>query len=165
MAKVKLDIGATIDTLSKSELDDSLAKYRQQADAYSQGAMRGFKYIRMGRLYATPTTGTVVIGTGYPNMAPDSGYVWSVRRLSATGLGTGNAPDILNIYRNETNTDPVWQLNGNNWCYTFGKSEFLLLSGEFLMAKSLGSMTSTSQITLSADVVEVPAEMIGKLIV
>ena len=165
MAKVKLDIGATIDTLSKSELDDSLAKYRQQADAYSQGAMRGFKYIRMGRLYATPTTGTVVIGTGYPNMAPDSGYVWSVRRLSATGLGTGNAPDILNIYRNETNTDPVWQLTGTTWCSTFGKAEFLLLSGEFLMAKSLGSMISTSQITLSADVVEVPAEMIGKLLV
>jgi len=171
MAKVKIDVGAEIDTLTKGELDDSLKAYRAQGDALEQGALRGIKYFRLPRLYATPASGTVVLGEAWAGqsytdqfMGPNEGYAWSIRRLAVNGLGTGNAPDVLNIYRNGWHSDPVWQLNGNNFCYTFGKAELLLLPGERLIARSVGSMLATVQITLTGDAVSVPAEMTGKLV-
>ena len=59
----------------------------------------------------------------------------------------------------------MWQLNGNNYGYTFGPTEMLLLPGESLMAASLGSLVSTTQVTLSGDAIEVPQAMIGKLVI
>jgi len=90
--------------------------------------------------------------------------VWSIRRLAVNGLGTGATPDILNFYRNGTQNQPVWQLNGNSWGVTFGRSELVLMPGEQLMAVSLGSMTSTAQISVTGEAVEVPALMIGRLL-
>lgn len=128
-------------------------------------AIQGIKYFRLPALYATPATGTVVLGQSGQTSGPNQGYVWSIRRLTANGLGTGANPDILNIYRNGTSGSPVWQLNGNNWGYSFGPTEMMLLPGETLVAASLGSLVSTSQITLTGDAIEVPQAMIGKLVV
>lgn len=173
--KVKLDVGATIDFLNKDELDETLRKYQEQAMLAEREKLSGIKYLRLPRLFATPASGTVVLGEAWSAngtaqiytdqiMGPNSGYVWSIRRLSVSGLGTGTSPDILNIYRNGHSSDAVWQFNGNNFAYTFGKTELLLQPGEKLIASSLGSMTSTTQIILSGDAVEVPAQFIGKLI-
>lgn len=129
-------------------------------------AIQGVKYFRLPALYATPAAGTVVLGTVAGQFTgPNSGYAWSIRRLTANGLGTGTSPDLLNIYRSGTQGNPVWQLNGNNWGYSFGPTEMLLLPGEQLMAASLGSLVSTQQITLTGDAIEVPQAMIGKLVV
>jgi hypothetical protein len=137
----------------------------------NRAALEGIKYFRLPTLYATPSTGTVVLGQSWAGqsytgqiISPNQGFVWSIRRLSAAGLGTGNTPDILNVYRNGTQGNPVWQLNGNNWGYSFGPTELLLLPGESLVAASLGSLVSTAQITLTGDAIEVPQAMIGKLV-
>jgi hypothetical protein len=134
-------------------------------------AIRGVKYFRLPGLYATPASGTVVLGQSWAGqpytgqvISPNQGYVWSIRRLTANGLGTGSSPDILNIYRNGTQGNPVWQLNGNNWGYSFGPTEMMLLPGESLVASSLGSLTATGQISLTGDAIEVPQAMIGKLV-
>ena len=144
---------------------------RQEREQTQKDTYSGVKYFRLPRLYATPASGTVVLGEAWSGqnytgqiIGPNSGYVWSIRRLTANGLGTGTSPDILNIYRNDTSADPMWQLNGNNWGYTFGPTEMLLFPGEKLIAKSLGSMSSTVQITLSGDALEVPQEQLGKLV-
>ena len=129
-------------------------------------AVSGIKYFRMPTLYATPASGTVVLGTAAGQFAgPHSGYAWSIRRLAANGLGTGTTPDVLNIYRSGTGVPPIWQLNGNNWGYSFGPTEMLLLPGENIIAASLGSMSATVQISLMADVIEVPQQLLGKLVV
>ena len=73
---------------------------------------------------------------GVPEMTP---VCWSIRRLACSGLGTGTSPDVLNIYRNGTGQPAIWQLNGNNWGYSFGPTEMLLLPGEQLVAASVGS--------------------------
>jgi len=138
--------------------------FSQSLEENDARQLAGVKYFRLPTLYATPASGTVVLGTGQP-ASPNQGYVWSIRRLAANGLGTGTSPDILNIYRNGTQGNPVWQLNGNNWGYSFGPTEMLLLPGESLMASSLGSLVNTGQITLSGDAIEVPQAMIGKLVV
>jgi hypothetical protein len=175
MPKVKLDVGATVDFLNKDELDDALRKYREQAVLAEREKISGLKYFRLPRLYATPASGTVVLGEQWSAngtaqtytdqiMGPNAGYAWSIRRLSVSGLGTGTSPDQLDIYRNGFHTDAVWQLNGNTFYQTFGKTEMLLLGGEKLIAASVGSLVSTSQVILSGDAVEVPQELLGKLI-
>ena len=148
------------------------AALRENRAEESRAALEGIKYFRMPTLYATPASGTVVLGDSWAGQTytgqvtgPNQGFVWSIRRLAANGLGTGTSPDILNVYRNGTGVAPVWQLNGNNWGYSFGPTEMLLLPGEKLIAASLGSLVSTTQITLTGDAIEVPQAMIGKLVV
>lgn len=149
-------------------LDEALEKNR---DEENRAVLEGIKYFRMPTLYASPASGTVVLGQSWAGqsytgqvISPNQGYAWSIRRLSCAGLGTGTTPDILNIYRNGTQNNPVWQLNGNNWGYSFGPTELLLLPGEQLVAASVGSMTATTQVTLTGDAIEVPMAMIGKLV-
>ena len=149
-------------------LDEALEKNRAEEN---RAALEGIKYFRLPALYATPASGTVVLGQSWSGqsytgqvISPNQGYCWSIRRLSCNGLGTGTSPDILNVYRNGTQGNPVWQLNGNNWGYSFGPTELLLLPGELLVAASVGSMTATSQVTLTGDAIEVPMAMIGKLV-
>jgi len=151
---------------------DTLRKIlAEDREAQQKHALDGIKYFRMPALYATPASGTVVLGQSWSGQSytgqiikPNEGYCWSIRRLSCNGLGTGTSPDILNIYRNGTQSNPVWQLNGNNWGYSFGPTELLLLPSEQLVAASVGSMTATSQVTLTGDAIEVPMAMIGKLV-
>ena len=150
-------------------LGAALAENRAEEN---RAALEGIKYFRMPTLYATPASGTVVLGQSWSGqnytgqiIGPNQGFVWSIRRLSANGLGTGTSPDILNVYRNGTGVAPVWQLNGNNWGYSFGPTEMLLLPGENLVGMSLGSLVSTQQVTMTGDAIEVPQAMIGKLVV
>lgn len=171
MPKVKLDVGATVNFLDKDELDEVMDKYRIRAEEAEREKLSGVKYMRLPRLYATPASGTVLLGDSWAGQTytdqfagPNQGYVWSIRRLAVKGLATGNSPDLLNIYRNGTQNEPVWQLNGNSFAYTFGRGEFLLYPDERLVAFSQGSMTSTNQIVLTGDAVEVPSEFIGKLL-
>jgi hypothetical protein len=171
MAKVKLDVGATVDFLNKDEMSELMAKDRELALVQEHERFKGLKFIRMPRLYATPSNGTVRLGEAWGGqpytdqiMGPNQGFVWSIRRLVVTGLGTGTSPDIINFYRNGISGEVIWQLNGNSFGQTFGKTEMMLLPDERLIAQSVGSMTSTQQIVISGDAVEVPALMIGKLI-
>lgn len=175
--RVKLDIGAEVDFLTRDELRGELDKYRAEQDAREQGAVRGIKYMRIPRLYATPASGTVRLGEAWSAngtvqtytgqiAGPNEGYIWSIRHLACNGLGTGSSPDELNIYNTGFmgGQEPVWQLNGNNFGYTFGRAEMVLLGGERLIAQSVGSMTSTNQVMLYGAAIEVPSEMLGKLV-
>ena len=177
LPKVKLDVGATIDFLNKDELDDALSKYQQSAEATEYEKLKGIKFFRLPVLYATPASGTVRLGEAWSAngtvqlytgqvMGPNQGYVWSIRHLACNGLGTGGSPDELNIYRDGYmgGAQPIWQLNGNNFAYTFGRGEMVLRGGEKLIAQSVGSMTSTNQVTLYGSAIEVPSELIGKLV-
>ena len=154
--------------LTRDELAEVLREDRQAVEA---ARLEGIKYFRLPTLYATPASGTVVLGQSWSGQSytgqiigPNEGYVWSIRRLAANGLGTGTSPDILNVYRNGTGVAPVWQLNGNNWGYSFGPADLLLMPGEKLIAASLGSLVATVQVTLTGDAIEVPVAMIGKLV-
>ena len=172
MPKQRLDVGVTVDFLNSQELGQELQKNQDRAEAMEREKLKGVKYTRLPRLYATPAAGTVVLGEAWiangtvqlytdQTIGPSSGYVMSVRRLACNGLGTS---DTLNIYRNGIHSDPVWQLSGSVFFTRFGKTELVLLPGENLVAAQGGSLVSTNQITLTGDAVQVPAEYIGKLI-
>jgi hypothetical protein len=165
MAKIKLDVGAELDILTKGELDDSLEKQAiRQGEIAEYAAIKGRKYARMPRLAAPVVNAAVTLGGHVTGpVGPKQSFAWSIRRLACNGLATGGTPDILNIYRNGTNLEPVWQLNGNNFAYTFGRLELLLLPGETLMAANFGALAATGTITLTADYVSVPVDKIGEL--
>lgn len=159
--KTQLELGAQLETLTRGELSEELARNTQEF--FAQYA-RGQKYLRFGPIAATVAAGAVSFdGSGAAGTGPRGGFVWSVRRMAFTGLTAGGSPDVVNLFRNTLTGPPVWQFNGNNWAYTFGKTEMLLLPGETISFANVGSLAATGQITVSGDYLEVPAEQISKL--
>lgn len=166
MAEFKLSAGATIDLLTKGEMDDSLAKAAQAAE-YEK--LRGIKWMRLPEtLTGKGASSKLSLGVdqGQPALGPRSGYAWVFKRLVVNGLtsGAGGAtPDVVNLYHDGETGVPMWQFNGNNFGYTFGKLEVTLMGGETLALASVGTFAATGQITLGGELIECPAELLAKL--
>jgi hypothetical protein len=184
--KVKLDVGATVDFLSKDELADELAKNQDRAQAMERERLVGVKYIRAPRVQGTVYNGTIgnaggtmfAAGTlaatlGSPQWGPTQGYCWSVRRIAVGGLanaGTGVC-DIVGIYRN-TNTSPmIAQVSANSPMVTFPTLGCVLYGGDFLLlghvpnqvpSNTYGTLVST-YLQADFDVIEVPSEKLAAL--
>jgi len=163
MAEFRLQAGASVDLLTKPELDSSLAGAFDQAEA---ARLRGIKHMRLPRtLTGAASGGTLALGESDGQICgPRSGYIWSIRRLVVTGLTSGVTPDVVNLYHGTAAGPILWQFNGNNFGYTFGRLEMTLYGGENLALASVGTFSATGQITLSGEILEVPAELIGKLV-
>lgn len=162
--KTVLEYGAEINTLDSGEMEAILAR---QAQDWFRNYARGVKYLRFPPHGAQVTNSAVSYdGSIDANAGPREGYVWSIRRLTAWGLSNGASPDVINLYRNQAQGIPIWQFNGNNFAYTFGKTELLLLPGETLSFANSGTITAATGtlITISGDLIECPAEEIFKVI-
>jgi hypothetical protein len=182
VARYKFGIGEFFESLTKGELDESLSAYRKQAEANQRAAARGSKYMRLNPpITGTASGGALQMGGDYPNTgpqgtlsqapAPRAGYAWAMRRMSVAGLTTGTTPDLVNLHRRTpggvytggTLSNGIWQFNGNNFAYTFSFGEMVFLEGETPVLTSTGAFASTATITLSADYLEVPQEMLYKV--
>ncbi len=160
---MKQDLGplGMIDFLTDKELRESLGHH---FDSVVRDWVRGIKYMRLPLLSGfADGSGNLTLGEGTTTNAPNQGYAWSVKRLAVSGLASGTTPDVVNVYRGDGLNNPVWQLNGNNFAYTFGKLDLVLLAGENLVLAG-STITSTALITLTGDCIEVPQEMLGKLV-
>lgn len=159
--RTQLELGAQLETLTRGELSEELAAQTQQ---FFAEYARGQKYMRFGPFGTTVANSAVSFdGSQTQGTGPRGGYVWSIRRLDFHGLTEATTPDIVNLTRNDPNGRPIWQFNGNNWAYTFGKTEMLLFPGETLSFINVGTIAATGQITMAGDILEVPAEQIYKL--
>jgi hypothetical protein len=185
MAKTRLDVGAVVDFLTKGELDQSLEQYRAAADVAEQQALVGIKYMRAPRITGTVYGGTIgsIAGMtaspglgGYP-WGPESGYAWSVMRISVGGLanvnGTGTAyPDTVGIFRNNPAGHPLVTLNANAPYATFGKLNLVFFGGDTMyinqvpnqaVGNTTGTLQATGYLDVTCEVIEVPVAMLGKL--
>lgn len=160
MAKFVLDFGAEIDLLSQKELDDSL---RAAGDRMAQGLLEGVKWRRLPRLYGTAAGGVLTLGLTAPQAGPEPGYSWSLRRLYVNGLTAGATPDVVQLFRNGTNSDPLWQISGASPQQTWGRLELVLSGGDNLIVASLGTFAATGTITVSGELIEIPQLMLAKL--
>jgi hypothetical protein len=124
---------------------------------------RGIKFMRFPQVYGTAAASKLSVGAAF-QVGPDSGYVWSLLRVIVNGMTTGATPDVVNLYVNDAGSQPLWQFNGNNFGYTFGPGEIIINPGEILFMQSVGTFAATGTITMSGGLVEVPAEMAGKLL-
>jgi hypothetical protein len=158
--QTRLEIGAQLEMLTRSELGSELAAQTQEI--FRQQA-RGCKYMRI------PTTSVAIAASAFSldgsgaGLGPREGFVWSLRRVSVDGLTAGATPDVANLFRNGPTGIKVWQFNGNNFAYTFGKLELLLLPGETISLVNSGTIAATGKVTISGDLQEVAAEEIYKL--
>ena len=163
MAIVQIAAGAKIDIPTRAEIREDLTGVWS---AQEREAARGFKWMRLPEiLQGNAAKSAITLGaTKGQILGPEQGYVWALRRLIVSGMTSGGTPDVINLYRNDRfNGPPLWQFNGNNFGYTFGKLELILMGGDTLSLQSVGTFASTSLIVLSGELTEVPAEMLYKL--
>jgi hypothetical protein len=165
MAKVKLELGAELDILDHRQLDHSLDRFagmiREEA--------RGMKYRRIPQLAGQAVAGVLDIGGDSPagwsgaKVGPASGFAWEISLITVAGMTAGGSPDIVNLYIiGAGSAIPWWQFNGNNFAYTFGKGQLVLLPGETLRLASVGTFAATGTITLTGSVrAQMPAEKLG----
>jgi len=125
--------------------------------------LRGVKVMRLPQIYGKASGSALSIGSAF-QVGPDSGYLWSLCRVVITGMTTGATPDVVNLYVNDTGSQPLWQFNGNNFGYTFGKAEAVVNPGEIILLQSVGAFAATGTITMSGSMIELPADMQGKLL-
>ena len=163
--KVKIEVGAELDLLNKTELDHSLGK----AVGLIREQGRGLKYRRLPQLAGQAAAGALDIGGDSPagwngnRVGPTQGNAWEIGLLSVAGLTAGATPDIVNLYIIGAGSAlPWWQFNGNNFAYTFGRGELILLPGEtFRLA---GTIAAAGTVTLFGSVrSQMPAERLGAI--
>lgn len=162
MALVRFDVGQTADVVTPGEhraaLHEALANERQREI--------GKKWLHLPALQGAASGGVLLLGHAAPICGPRAGYFWTVTRLVVTGLTAGATPDIVNFFLNDSvgGAGPVWwQLNGNSFGETFGRGQLLVMPGEQIIVRSLGTFSATGTITVTGDLEEVPAEMQGKI--
>jgi hypothetical protein len=161
MAKFRIGANAEIDLLTKDELDTSLTSALAEADAAQEARLRGLKRIPLPMIYGTASGGVLNMGgaSTTPIATPRAGYVWSVRHLVIEGLTSGATPDVVNITQGPRTW---WQLNGNQFCQTFGRGEIMLTNGQAFAYVSVGTFAATGTIVAHGYVNEAPAELAGK---
>lgn len=155
MSRYKIQGGTEFEVPSAKEIADLVgAQERERA--------RGEKDMRLPQIYGKASSSAITLGTGIAQVGPESGHKWSLRRIVVNGMTNGGTPDVLNMYVNDVNSQPIWQFNGNNFGYTWGRREMVINPGEVILFASVGTFNATGTITVSGQLDDVIAEMFGK---
>lgn len=161
MTKVSLQLGAELDLLNKSELDDVMGRhFSREADRQVQAAAYGVRHQELQRMYATVAGGNIALGFDQPDgqyCGPKSGWVWAVDRISVDGLATG---DAVKVYKQ---TKFVCWISYQPGFATFGKRGLILSDGDYLRIVGTGLM-ATGQVEVFGEGVSAPGPMMWKLI-
>lgn len=163
MPKLTLQGGMHLEIPNREENREDIARVMDERQLV---AARGIKWMRLPEITGTAVSSVLTLDDahGAATVGPESGYLWSLRRIVIDGMTTGGTPDVVNMYRNSTGGAPLWQFNGNNFGYTFGRVEMTLMGGDTLKFASVGTFNATGRIRVSGELVEVPAEMVFKLV-
>lgn len=157
MPQVKLALGATLDTLSKGELDKTLAA----RDAKSRADAVGFKIMDFPVMRGQIATGAITLGGDQADqilVGPKQGFVWAVHRVSILNLAS---TDAVSLYKGSNRF--ICNISGSGTSMqTFGRGQLTLSPGDFLRIIGTG-MQGTGQITVYSEGFNVPAPMIIKL--
>lgn len=157
---IQAHLSARFDTMQKSI--DKLAASQEKSQAFLMEQARGVKAIRLPVVQAAGANPFSMAGdVGTLNVAPEQGFVWSLRHLVIEGLATGATPDTVNIRRSSAQGQIIWQLNGNQFAQTWGRGEIVLFAGETLFYQSVGTFVATGTIKAYGMAEQVPGEKIA----
>ena len=158
--RVKLAANAEVDLLNQGELDHTLREALKESDARQVARLHGRKAVRLPLVTGKAAGSALTMGgdAGGFLQTPAQGYTWNIRHLVIEGLTAGTTPDVVNILRGPR---IVWQLNGNQFCQTWGLGEMELLAGETFTYQSVGTFVSTATIVAHGLAWEVPAQLAG----
>jgi hypothetical protein len=159
MAKVRLELGAEFDLLTKSEMADVLAGH----GTWEREAAFGLKDIRLPRMTGVIDGGDVAIGgdaaPGVAPCGPRQGWCWKVERISVSGIA--GTSDFLTIWQGDPSAGDYVTTIGSG-AYHPGKG-LILHPGEYITLAGTG-LTSTGALTVTGRATQVPAPLIWKLI-
>jgi hypothetical protein len=158
VAKVNLQLGATLDTLDSGELDKALHKHH----SWQRDAAMALREMSIPRMFGIPSGGVISLGGDQPDgtlCGPKQGWYWSIHRISVDGLAGGTSPDQVRILKN--NTFVCW-ITAQPGFVTFGKGALTLKPGDFLQLQG-SSLTTTGQVTLTGQGAQAPGVMQWKL--
>src|ERR1700684_1061033 len=99
MAKSQFRNGAEIETLTSGEMNGLLDNYQRN---WFLEMARGLKPMRISPMSGTVANDAIALpatGSGQNAQGPAAGFVWAVRRITVSGLATG---DTVQVYRNTT---------------------------------------------------------------
>jgi hypothetical protein len=163
MPSVHLQGGMKLEIPNREENRADVARVMDERELVNA---RGVKWMRLPEIYGTASGSALTLDEAHGSLivGPEQGYLWALTRIVIDGMTTGATPDVLNMYRNSTGSAPLWQFNGNNFGYDWGKLRITLGPGDTLKFASVGTFAATGRIRVSGELIEVPAEMAWKLI-
>jgi hypothetical protein len=158
MPKMKLQLGAELETLSARELGAELDKHA----SWERQAAFGLRHQDLPRMIGTTdgVAGNLQLGADQPDQptcGPKAGWYWAVSRISVDGLAAGES---VKIYKETKFVGWVSQLPG---FLAFGTRGLVLKPGDFLRLVAAG-LTVNEELTLSGECVSVPAELMWKIL-
>lgn len=157
MAKVKLQLGAELETLTKGELSDALDRH----GSWERQAAFGLRHQDLPRMIGTTDgAGNLSLGADQPDgmyCGPGSGWYWAVSRVSVDGLA---ATESVKLYKDTRFVATISQAAGY---VTFGTRGLLLKPGDFLRLIAAG-LAVGKELTLTGEAVSVPGPLMWKIL-
>lgn len=162
MAKVKLELGAELDMLTKGELDHSLA----HQDDWQRHAAQGMRHMDLPILKGTIAGAAITLDVNQTDplvVGPAQGFYWKVTRVSVEGLA---AADQVQLYKGGaalgTGRFVCW-IAGRPGVYNPGSGGFILKPGDTIGITGTG-LTATGEIRVTGEAISVPGPLMWKIL-
>jgi hypothetical protein len=157
MTKVRLELGAELDLLSRNEMDGLLDKH----SSWEREAAFGLRHQDLPRMMgSTDASGNLNLGGDQPEQpfcGPKEGWYWAVSRVSVDGLASSES---VKLYKDTRFVCSISQATGTA---TFGMRELVLKPGDFLRVIAAG-LTASEQLTVTGECVSVPGPFMWKIL-
>lgn len=177
MSRVAILPGHEYDLPNTQEVEGHFRNVNHRLDQILETAIRGVKPIRFSSAPLIGQANGFVLPTV---QTPKSGYVWAVTRVEFITTDSQATPTAYLLRTPSPQDVPVEASGGNisnetmryvvdqfstqgNAALHYSRGQLLLNAGEYLAA--LGFATVALSAMLTGEAIEVPAEMIGKLLI
>src|SRR5882757_2547884 len=164
MARMILAAGGEYDIVSPAEHKEAMTGLERKFDTLIRDWTRGLKVMRIPANSGVPVAGNLLVSL----QGPDLGFAWVVQRISCIGIATADlAGASVGLYRSSDGgaypRNYIDAVPPNSGAF-FGSKSFWLMPGESLAISATGLATTATAVTFNGEVIEAPAEMIGKLL-
>ena len=166
-SKVKFELGAVWENLDRDDLRHELDRHWNQIMAEKARGVKPLRFSGSGTIASSAVTipsapAGVISQLAIPPIGPTAGNLWAVQRVSIHGLTTST--DTVSAYRGSTDAQNfLFNLTGATPWYHAGGKGLLLYGGEQLNLAG-SSLSSTGQLVINGEAIEVPEPMVYKVL-
>jgi len=151
MAHVKIDFGAEFDTLTPDEFHKGMSHYERQARAMVRAELEGVKWMRVAPVVTVPAL-------SFQFQGPNAGLAWDLKQITCTLAAAGTVA----AFNGESANGRL--LAAANTTAVFQVMPFTSQTGIVLAQEQVFVLATANIVGIMLTAVQVPAEMLGKLI-